>query len=165
MKTHASRTTHHALVAPKSDGGGPRITLRPAVLLFLLLSTATYGFAATLTPVSVTGFNRDVMVENTASSPPYYNLATNFNAGEPRGYYQTNLASTTRGLPLSGFFINATDGSAWQLQPYTASNALVLSSDTGLTNGTLFLTAPKIYDSIAVIANSGNGSAIGSAVL
>jgi len=118
-----------------------------------------------MTPISVTGFNRDVVVENTASGPPYTGAALNFNSGENNVFYQTNLPGKTRGLPLLGNFTNAADGTIFQLQPYIANNVLDLSPDTGLTSGTLFLASPKIYDLIAIVANSGNSDAIGSASL
>ncbi|HSU52674.1 MAG TPA: LamG-like jellyroll fold domain-containing protein [Candidatus Dormibacteraeota bacterium] len=113
-----------------------------------------------MTPIVVTGFNRDVVVENTAgSSAPYTAFATNFNAGEQNCFYQTNLPGKTHGLPLTGQFVNTNDGTSFQLQPYTGNNALVFSSDTALTQGALTLTSPAIYSRIAVLANSGNGNA------
>jgi hypothetical protein len=131
----------------------------------VLLGALASSHGANMTPISVTGFNRDVVIENTASGPPYTGTALNFNSGENNTFYQTNLPGKTHGLPIAGTFTNAADGTIFQLQPYTASNVLDLSPDTGLTNGTLFLTAPKIYDFIAITANSGNGDQIGSASL
>src|SRR5581483_10053317 len=64
-----------------------------------------------------------------------------------------------------GLFTNANDGTVLQFQPYTASNALILNPSTGLTNGTLFLATPRAYDSIAILANSGNGDSTGTASL
>src|SRR4051794_33579734 len=135
------------------------------VLILAMVSAAAAHAATTMTPINLNGFNRDVMIENTASGPPYNSAALNFNAGEQRAFYQTNLPGTTRGLPLSGAFASASDGTLFQLQSYASSNALILSSDTGLTSGTLFLTTPRAYDSIAIIANSGNGDATGMGVL
>jgi hypothetical protein len=107
----------------------------------------------------LTGFNRDVVVENTAAGPPFTNYASEMNAGEGTAFYQTGLPQYAWGLPPSGAFVSLLgDNTIFQFQPYTANNALILSPDTGLTNGTLDLVTPATYASVAILAHSGDGT-------
>lgn len=115
-----------------------------------------------MTPVVVTGFNRDVVVENTAVGPPFTNYATEFNQGEGTAFYQSGLFGYTNGLPLSGAFTNSTDGSVFQLQPYTAANVLDLTNNF---IGTLTLSVPVQYSRIGIVANSGSGTSSGAATV
>ena len=145
------------------NGFPSRLTALTASIIFHFGSA---GMAATnMTPVTVTGFNRDVVVENTASGPPFTGAAMEFNAGEGTAFYQRGLPGHGFGLPVSGLFINPNDYTVFQFQPYTANNALVLSSDTAISSGTLTLTPPTVFSQIAILANSGNGDSIGSAGL
>jgi len=128
-------------------------------------SVAVLTVTPVMKPVAVTGYNRDVMIENTAIGPPYSAEAAEMNAGEGTAYYESGLPGTAYGLPISGSFLSAIDGTEFQLQPYATNNALVLSSDTGISSGMLALPTPSVYQSIAILANSGNGTATGTASL
>jgi hypothetical protein len=113
-----------------------------------------------MTPVVVTGFNRDVVVPNTASGPPFTSYATEFNQGEGTGFYQKGLPGYTNGLPVTGSLTNPADGTVFQFQPYTANNVVDITNNL---TGILSLPTPTQYSRIAIFANSGNGSSSGAA--
>ena len=114
--------------------------------VYVVPSVLCLPAATPLSPITVTGFNRDIVVENTVAALPAPAAATNFNAGENTAFYQAGFSNKTHGLPLSGRFTNALDSTIFQLQSYTASNALVFSTNTGLPNGgTLTLSTPAMY--------------------
>src|SRR5215471_7126599 len=142
-------------------GGAPGASWAFCAVSFILLVTTPLRAAPVSTnmlPIPVTGWNRDLVVEANAPGPPYTSVATEMNAGEGKGFYQTGLPTYAWGLPPSGMFVSmAGDNTIFQFQPYTANNALVLSPDTGLTSGSLTLVTPATYAKIAILAHSGNG--------
>ncbi|MDB6109246.1 MAG: domain containing protein, partial [Pedosphaera sp.] len=131
-----------------------------AFLICVLLSALGIGpnrlLAATnMTPIIMTGWNLDVIIEKTAVGPPYTSYAAEVSPGEGNAFYQTDLPQYAWGLPPSGAFASLLgDNTIFQFQPYTADNALIMSSATGLTNGTLTLATPATYAKLAILAHS-----------
>ena len=55
------------------------------------------------------------------------------------------------------------DGTTFQLGPYGGNNVLLLGSPYA-SSGTLTLTAPRAYNSLAILATSANGGGNGTFV-
>ncbi len=121
----------------------------------------------TRAPVALTAgsFNVDNVVENTATlttntaipsnvATPFGNVNTFYEAG-------TSVSGTVLGggLPTSHQFVSQADGvTTFQFQHYTnTNNALRLTSATGGTSsGTMTLTTPTGFTTLAILATSGN---------
>jgi hypothetical protein len=127
--------------------------------IYAVSGLAANGTPSVAAPIGVSGFNRDLVVENTASGPPFGSYAQELNGGEGQSFYQSGLPGKSYGLPLSGSFQSMVDATTFQFQPFTGNNALVMSLDTGVSSGTLTLNTPAIYNGVSLIANSANATA------
>lgn len=125
--------------------------------------TFTLNTAVANWPIAFTGNNAAILASNnaTAGAPG----ATAFDMPNNYCLYQQGLGSSTRGLPLDGVFPSKLDSStAFKLGTYGATNALMLGN-TYPRSGTLTLSAPQAYNSLAILACSANGGGQGTFVL
>lgn len=133
---------------------------------------AIYEPTAADNPVAVTGFNRDVVVENTAFTGNTAPYAQPFAPVRGEAFYEANLGETmytvsgdgATGLPESRLFVSLVDGATtFQFAPYTDSNVLFLNSST--PTGTLTLAVPAAYNSLSILAASSSGGGSGAMVI
>lgn len=135
-------------------------------LLAVLLGTIAQSLlGADMTPIAVTGFNLDIVIEKTAKGPPFTAAAQAWSTFDDLVYYEnglfTNAPLSGLGLPVDRLFVSALgDGTQFQFQPYTNKNALVLGAAVGTNLGTLALLNPAQYKRLAVIANSTYGGGL-----
>jgi len=107
-----------------------------------------------VTPIALTGWNRDVILEN-ATTP----FAQAFDS--PASFsvlFEEEWNGHADGLPSSRQFVSAINYPSvlFELQPYNANNVLWLSTQptTNLLTGTLTLLQPKAYVSLSIVAAS-----------
>jgi hypothetical protein len=120
--------------------------------------------AAQLSPVAATGWNRDIVVEATAS-PPYNTVAMSFDVPNNYAFYESALPGSSKGLPLFGGFTSVLDSTPGQFQPYTGNNALFMNATAPSGTLTLLPAAQRPYNRLAIFAVSANGGGTGTLVL
>lgn len=128
-----------------------------------VLALRAYG-AQPAAPIAATGYNKDVIVESSATNPGAaitmgFDSTIAANSGNTwyqTGYKLPNGTITTGGLPASNTPISYTDpnglSTRFQLQSYTANNALILTPS--LPTATLTLQTPAYYSEISILAAS-----------
>lgn len=121
-------------------------------------------------PLAVTGFNAAVIAPyNATTNTP---LATRFDLLNGWCFYQAGLEFNSQvggsgggqGLPPGGRFVSQFDGTTFQLEPYGATNALLVGRNYPAT-GTLTLATPQSFNTLAILASSANGGGQGNLVL
>jgi hypothetical protein len=136
----------------------------------LVVATADY-------PIAVTGFNMDVVVENTAVGGNTYNYADTFDPAcsffspsSPVCFYEAGLTvinyfgGMALGLPQSGLFTSLVDNATtFQFAPYAGGNVLYLTSASN--SASLALNTPAAYKSLSVLAASAQGGGNGTLVI
>jgi hypothetical protein len=118
-----------------------------------------------VSPIAVSGFNQDVVVEAGAVNDPtnhYKGAVTSTLDGSTNKsgatFYEKGLAGTIGGLPHGGTtFVSQDDPNAtFVLQSATANNALELNKTN--TSGTLTFASPVNLSQLAILATTGSGS-------
>ncbi|KOS07149.1 hypothetical protein AM493_14695 [Flavobacterium akiainvivens] len=131
----------------------------------LLLGGAAYS--QTYQPLTVTGFNHDVIANGTGpaleSTTTSVDNSANVNANFAflsLDFKQTaESAAATFGLPVDGLLTSPNvTGLTYALQPYTGNNSLRLPNQND--SGTLTLTTPTQLQAIYLAVSSGDGSSV-----
>lgn len=124
-------------------------------------------FAQTYTPVTVTGFNNDVVAETGANAAAVTSttLDLSFYVLYSAAFAAAN--GLAGGLVNSGTIVNGMR--TYQLAPYNGPNGLFLSLNGGVPNsaaaGTLTLAAPASFSKISLLLFSTEGASTISATL
>lgn len=127
---------------------------------------AVSGYGGTgFTPITVTGYNRDMIVEKT--TPVAGNLVSRVNVTMDGGapnisgntWYEVgfNPNAPTTGLPAPGGTISDTTRSFTMPATYVGNNALYIGNFRNYTSGTLTLTTPTVYTGLSFLCSAGNG--------
>jgi hypothetical protein len=135
-------------------------------------------------PMAVTGYNMDVVVENTAVGgntstyadafdPACGYLSNALQIPVPVCFYEAGLFVTNdlnggsvvpSGLPQNGLFTSLADNATtFQFGPYDSNNVLYLTSASN--SGSLYLNTPQACTSLSVLAASAQGGGQGALVI
>ncbi len=134
------------------------------------LTTAVFGVSGqraitSAAPIEATGWNRDIVVENTAT-PPYASFAQSFDTFNNVSWYEAGLPGTVKGLPGGGSFVSLSNPAIQgQFRPYNEPNALLLDASAPAGSLTLAGVAQRPYEFLVVFASSSNMGGVGSVVV
>jgi len=129
---------------------------------------AIFGLSGTtganFTPLDVTGFDKDMIIEKTVL-PEGFSLGANvsmdnggaINTGN--GWYEQgfNRGALATGVPTNNTSFTVGDHTFRMAPDYTTSNAFFVSANPGLTAATASLSAPASYTALSFLASAGNG--------
>ena len=124
-------------------------------LTTLFLGFSTIAFSQNYQPISVTGFDQDIVAETT---PAATTTSLTMDGSDFVFYSEAygTAGGSTKGLPNSGLVSDGTND--YQLQDYTTNNALYLTNPGG--SDTLVLATPDNYASISLLGLSTEGAGI-----
>ncbi|MBX3732406.1 MAG: hypothetical protein KF791_07395 [Verrucomicrobiae bacterium] len=113
------------------------------------------GFSGQVEPLAVTGWNRDVVLEN----QPVRRAQAMDSFGA--AWFENGLGGRTNGLPADRQIISQLDTTVlFELRPYSSSNVLWLNN--ARRTNSLVLTTPTACSSLHVLAHSANGGGNGA---
>lgn len=134
--------------------------MKTHILTSILAIAAVVTAHAANTPLTLTGFNADLVIENNAShfAQPADGIITDFSRPT---WFEAGLGGHSDGLPSSRTF-TSTAGTLFQLEPY-GSNGTPANNALRLFDGataTLTLATPVQLSSLSILAftSSGTGS-------
>jgi autotransporter-associated beta strand protein len=139
-----------------------KICRRSRATLAVAVACGLYGINTSITrgqnvPISVTGFNENVVANGT-------NTPSNFDIPNGYGFYQSGYSGSSNygyGMPTSNnqTFTSATgSNTSFQFQPYTGNDALMISKNESSlpSSATLTLSTPGYYSSLAFLDSDAN---------
>lgn len=138
-------------------------SLRQCLVLsvMLFLTTGTY---AQFTPVTVTGFNHDVIAETGTSSLTTTTIACDAVPASNRVMYTAAFRTANSfgggGLPDNGTITDA--AGSYQMAAFNSNNVLLLQRNQ---NGDLNLSTPAKFNKIRILCNSTEGTSLINATL
>ena len=136
---------------PRSESNG-EVQVHPgdsAIQFFRLL-----GFTGDAEPLQLTGWNRDVVLENTPTRKA--SAVDNFGAA----WFEAGLQGYLDGLPTNRTVVSKLDESIrFELQPYSGSNVLALT--IAKRTNSLELAQPMAFSRLHVLAHSAGGGGNG----
>jgi hypothetical protein len=123
------------------------------ILFWIFFILITYTNAQSYVPITVTGFNADLIANGTGTVTGSTTNGFDSDASEGNNYYVAGYLTGTRGLPANGIINSvSTSGVTYQLANYTGNNALLLVSLNQV--GTLTFSNPGSFSSLSICAAS-----------
>lgn len=148
----ASETPWQQVTLPWVEGNGRvRVNVETSPFRFFRLQ----GYSGQGDPLELTGWNRDVVLENALPS-----RATAFSS-YGSAWFESGLGGRLDGLPANRTFLSqVTPEVLFQFQPYNGFNTLWLNNSR--RTNSLVLVTPSAYSKIFVLAHSAGGGGNGT---
>ena len=154
------RKLFHAVLFRSPAGNARSFSLILLTGFFLICQNLSGQFA----PVTITGFNHDVVAESGTSSLTTTSIALDGVPASNKVMYTATFRTTNGfgggGIPDNGIITDA--AGSYQLAPYTGSNVLLLQRNQ---NGDINIATPAKFTTIRVLCFSTEGASLVNATL